>query len=193
MAKHIIIYIPGLGDHNLGGQQKALKLWQIYGVQTEICPMDWLVDEPWSVKLQRLLDRVDYHSQRGSIVSLVGISAGSTAALQALEKRRKLIHKAVIICGKFQYPETVHPLRFVMNPAFKNALNESVNILRNLTPEDKQKIKSFRAIYDNLLPSRETQIPGVRSSIMPAITHVGGIAYALTLGSWRIVRFLKMP
>jgi hypothetical protein len=188
---HIILYIPGLGDHNLDAQQKALRLWKIYGVNTEICPIHWLVDEPWGTKLQRVLDKIDYYSEQGKIVSLVGISAGSTATLQALVLRRNKIHKTVLVCPKFQSPETIHPLRYEMNPAFKDAILRTVEILPSLTSDDKNKLRIYRPVYDNLLPAKESYIPGVKRSIMPAVTHIGGIAYAITLGSWLIVRFLK--
>jgi hypothetical protein len=191
MSKQIILYVPGLGDHNLTWQQRALKLWRIYGVQTEICAMNWLVDEPWDAKLQRLLERIDFHHTEGREVSLVGVSAGSTAILQAIIKRRNEIKSAVLVSGKFQYPDTVHPMRYKMNPALHNALIESSRALNQLTNCDKQKLRLFRPIYDNLLPSQEIYIPGVKTAVMPAITHVGGIAYAITLGSWQIVRFLK--
>jgi hypothetical protein len=189
----VILYIPGLGDHNLSAQQKALRLWKIYRLQTEICPLNWLVDEPWSNKLQRLLDRIDYYSEQGTTISLVGISAGSTATLQALVLRRDKIHSVALVCPKFQSPETIHPQRYKMNPAFKDAINRTVEILPKLTSDDKSKLRTYRPIYDNLLPPKESYIQGVTRKVMPAATHVGGIAYALTLGSWQIVGFLKRP
>lgn len=191
--KHVILYIPGLGDHNLGGQQKVLRLWNLYAVRTEICAMNWLVDETWVTKLQRLLDRIDFYTKQGSKVSLVGISAGANAAMQAYVQRRDIVQRVALVCGKFQYPETVHPLRYKMNPCFREAIESSVEVLPTLTNPDKQKFKSFRPIYDNFLPYRETTIPGVQNATMPVVMHVGGIIYAITIGSWRIVRFLKKP
>jgi hypothetical protein len=193
MGKHIILYVPGLGDHNLSGQQRALKLWRLYSVRTEISVMNWQVDEPWDLKFERLLQRIDFHHKKGREVSLIGVSAGSTAVLQALIMRRNKIKSAALVCGKFQYPETVHPMRYKINPALKDALTTSSRALEKLTDDDKQQLRMYRPIYDNLLPVKETHIPGVKTVVMPAITHVGGIAYAITFGSWQIIRFLKKP
>lgn len=191
MSKHTVIYVPGLGDHNLKNQRRALKLWRIYGVKTEICAMDWLVDEPWQTKLQRLLDQIEFHAKQGDSISLIGVSAGSTAVLQALAANPAQIHSVALVCPKFQYPETVHPMRYKMNPALKEAIIQSVQAVQKLTDDDKSKITIYRPIYDNLLPVKETQIPGVKSKVMIALTHVGGIAHALTVGSFWIVRRLK--
>jgi hypothetical protein len=191
MAKHTIVYIPGLGDHDMSRQLMALKLWRIYNVKTEVCPIYWLKDEPWDTKMQRILDKIDYHIQQGNTVSIVGISAGTTAALQAFDKRKSSINKLSLVCGKFQYPETVHPKRYKMNPCFHEALVKTKPVLDSLTDADKKKIRSYRPVYDNFLPPRETTLNGVKTVITPSITHVGGIAYALTLGSWQLVRFLK--
>lgn len=189
--KQLIIYVPGLGDHKLSQQQTALKLWRFHNVEVAICPMKWRYDEPWEVKLGRLLDKIDFHHQQGKEISLVGISAGSSAVLQALILRRDSVSKVAIICGKFQYPDNVHPKRYEMNPAFKGALDSSVKALSTLTREDKSKLRCFRPVYDELLSAKESLIPGVRNTIMPTVTHVGGIAYAITIGSWQIVQFLK--
>lgn len=190
-SKHTVIYVPGLGDHNLSSQQRVLRLWRLYKVEVEIVAMHWLVDESWQTKLDRLLERIDFHATKGRRVSVIGTSAGSTAALQALAARRNEVHRVALICPKFQYPETVHPARYQLNPAFKESIERTVDILDTLADKDKARVRIFRPIWDNLLPSKESYVPGINRSTMPAFTHVGGIAYALTVGSASIVKFLK--
>lgn len=191
MKSHVIVYVPGLGDHKLGGQKAALKLWRVHRIEHEICAPLWMIDEPWESKLDRLLARIDHHISQGKVVSLVGISAGGAAVMAAFERRLKEVNAVVLICAKSQYPEKLGSGYTTKNPALKQAVTESARVIANLTDEQKKRILNMHPIADPIVPVQETKIPGVKNSRMPAIGHFGGILCAITIWSWQIVGFAR--
>jgi pimeloyl-ACP methyl ester carboxylesterase len=191
MTQHAVIYVPGLGDKNLGGRRWLLELWRFRNTSVEICSMDWSVNQPWQTKLDKLLNRIDQLHASGRSVSLVGESAGASATVAAFARRPDTINGVVLLCGKSQYPERVAARRYEQNPALREALIESHRSVRELTEIQKRKILNLHPIYDPVVPVKETKIPGVRNAAMLTIGHATSIVFANTLWSWRIVRFLK--
>lgn len=189
--KHVIIYVPGLGDHNLSVQQTALKLWRIHGVTHEICAVKWLEAEPWPTKLNRLLERIDYHKSQDAFVSLVGISAGGSAVMAAYGARADAINAVVLVCAKSQYPERIGQRFRDKHPALYDAVSDSSRTITALGEAQKTRVLNMHPLIDWLVPVSETKIADVRDSRMPVVGHFGGIAYAITVGSFQIVRFVK--
>ncbi len=190
-TSHVILYIPGLGDKNLGGRRKLLSLWHYKNVSIEICPMYWTVDETWQVKLSKLLARVDELHAQGRVVSLIGESAGATAVVQALEQRTSSLNLVILLCGKSQFPERVAAARYRDNPALKNALVASSQAVARLTPSQKSMMINLHPLFDPVVPVPETKIPEVKNIMMPSIGHATSIVFANTLWSWKIVRCIK--
>lgn len=189
--EHYLIVIAGLGDEN-----KFLR-WEVKGLEgdgltTHLYQAPWENKEPFEPKLERLLRRIDELSDKGN-VSLVGISAGGSLALNAFDQRRETIHKLVTVCA---------PLRqgrgnWFWNEKMKNhssfraclVLAEQNQV--SLTPDDKKKILTTQAIYDEQIPNSTASIPGVEKIVMPVIGHQPGITLALTLFKGRIIQFVK--
>lgn len=153
--------------------------------------MDWTVAEPWQTKLDRLLNRIDELVAGGKTVSLIGESAGASAAIVALTKQEAKLNRVILLCGKFQYPERVAQWRYKLNPSFKDALTESHALVPKLTTTQRAKLINLHPIYDNVVPVVETKEPRFKNSVMPIIGHASSIVFANTLWSWRIVRFIK--
>lgn len=191
MTHHALLYIPGFGDQNLGGRRKLLSLWHFQNTSIEICSMRWSVNEPWPIKLDRLVARIDQLHAGGKVVSLIGESAGASAVTQALRLRTEKIHAVILLCGKSQHPETVNPRLFKQNPAFKVAVTESDMVARSLTDIERGKLLNLHPIFDPVVPVKETKIPGVKNARMPIIGHATSIVFANTLWSFRIVRFIR--
>ncbi len=189
--QHVIIYVPGLGDHNLTVQQNALKLWHIHGITHEICAVKWLEAESWPTKLNRLLERIDYYRSQDAIVSLVGISAGGSAVMAAYGERADVINAVVLVCAKSQYPERIGQRFRDKHPALYDAVSDSSRTITALDDVQKTRVLNMHPLVDWLVPVSETKIAGVRNSRMPVVGHFGGIAYAITIGSFQIVRFVK--
>jgi hypothetical protein len=191
MSKHVILYIPGLGDRDLSGRRSLLSLWHYRNVRIEVCPMDWTVDEPWQQKLNRLLQRITELHDEGNLVALIGESAGATAVIQALAQRTDELRAVILLCGKSQFPERVAPARYHLNPAFKDALILSAAAVSKLTTEQKAKMLNLHPLIDMVVPVSETKISGVKDSYMPSVGHAFSIFFANIFWNWRIVRFVK--
>ncbi len=190
MSQHHLIYIPGLGDSKSYGQSSLLKIWQLFGIKTHYAPVYWRVDEPFQAKLAKLTKLVDELSING-LVSIVGISAGASAAMNLLSARQTKIHKAVFVAGKLLYPETINEEYFRENPAFKESVFMADANFKAMTKAERQKMLSLYAIYDNTVPIKASQLPGVKHTRIIAVGHIPTIFTTLVFYGYSISRFIK--
>lgn len=185
-----VIYLPGLGD-NTAAQAKILKFWKILGLNIEVIPMNWSDTENFDNKLKRILQRIDQLTQDGSRVSLIGVSAGASAALNAYVAAPEKINKVLFICGKLKGAERVGQHYYTNNPAFKDSLFKAEAQINKLGRADKAKMLSAHPVYDNIVPIRDTKIPGVADKTMLSFGHIIGITLALTIYFPSLARFLR--
>lgn len=191
-TKQAIIYVPGLGDHRSHGQRKVVELWRFWPVDhTEVVLMQWNQDEAFELKLSRLIARIDALNTQGYRVSLVGVSAGASAAVHAYAARPDTVHRVVCICGKLQRPETISPHTYRANPAFRESMYLLPASLEQLDNQQRRQILSIRPLADESVPPADTVIPGARTKTIPAFSHVISIAVAITLYSGMVVRFTR--
>jgi hypothetical protein len=186
-----IIYVPGLGDRRVQGQRFALKTWRLQGVEPYLFQMKWASGEPFQVTFDRLLRLIDRLHQEGKAVGMVGASAGASVALLAYAARPQAVIGVGCICGKIAHPETVSPTTVARNPAFGTAMERLPATVAGLTESQRQAIISLKPLRDHVVSPQDTLIEGARSATLPVVGHLAGIAYGLTLGSGRIIRFLR--
>ena len=193
MAKqHKVIVLPGLGrqrDYNI--QIKLLNHWQKLGLSVYLYPIHWSSNQTFDYKFKEVLKLIDKFAADGSQVSLVGISAGASMALNAYSARANKISKVVFICGKLANTKPVNQRYFVANPAFKKSLEMGDVSLAKLTPKDKAKILSIRALYDNVLSPSANYIPGANRKVVLSLGHVVTILYVLALRGRLVAGFIK--
>jgi pimeloyl-ACP methyl ester carboxylesterase len=191
MSKLHIIYVPGLGDTKVTVQRWAFRWWRIYGVRPQLFHVNWANGEPFQPKLQSLLQLIDDITASGDRVSLVSASAGASAALNAFVARPEKIQRVACICGKIQRPEAVSPVLYQRNPAFQDSMQMLAASLAKLQPSDRARILSTHPLFDEMVPVPDTRLDGAIYQVLPSAFHLISIGYGLTLGSWRIARFLK--
>jgi hypothetical protein len=144
----------------------------------------------FSPKNTDLTKLIDQYGKKG-IVSLLGISAGGSAAINAFCKRTNKVNRVVILssrCKENIKKGSVHASKY---PAFRQSLvllNES---LKKLSSKEKHKILTVRGFYDELVPIQFSTIPGASNKQLPMIFHALIIFYSLTIFSKKIVLFLK--
>ncbi len=189
--KHHVIYVPGLGDHRAKAQRLVTGYWRIYGVEGRMFVMNWRDKEPFAPKLNRLLRLVDELAEDGGKVSLVGTSAGASAALNAYAARLDKIAGIVCICGKINHPETIRPKFFIENPAFKESLAELQRTLPKLGPSARARVMSIRPLRDGSVPPADTVIPGAQGAVIPTVGHAFSIGMTLVFGAYNMMRFLR--
>lgn len=188
--KHHIIYIPGINDHHSYGQNTVINLFWVFGFVPHYFPLGWNKKENFEVKLVRLLAKIEELQKDGGIVSLIGVSAGASAALNAYAKSPE-IAGVVCISGKINHPETVWPQTHKANPDFKKSMDGVKNSLDNLNEVELSRIMSIHPLKDSVVPIEDTIIDGAVEKTVPGWGHVSGIFFGVVFGALAIAQFLR--
>lgn len=185
-----LIYITGLGDHKVGGQQKAVQLWNRYGVSAELFQVRWADREPWEPKFERLLNLIDQHIAEGKHVALVGASAGASAVINAYAARKDKIVGTVLLAGKVNRAHAIGGSYRSQNPAFITSAENSQHALKTLGKDQRRRTQSRYGIIDEIVPFTDSVIKGARNRVVPTVGHIPTIALQLIF-PWGFIRFLK--
>ena len=191
VSKNHIIYLPGIGDHKPYYQPQIINLWKNFGVIAHYHPVIWRGNEVFAPKLDRIVALVDQLYAEGHRVSLVGVSAGATAAFNAYMKRSEKIARVVYVCGKLRRPESVGEQYYRINPAFKQSLEMVQGQIDKLTLLDTKKMLSLKPLFDETVPVADTVLPGVRNWRMLSLWHIPSIFLGITAYSPIICDFIK--
>jgi hypothetical protein len=194
VAKHHVIYIPGLADrlNRRLGQNTALAFWYLNGIRPHYFLVGWTdKTEVFEAKLQRLLGKIDDLLTKGRTVSLIGASAGASLAMVALHERSGKLNAVVSVCGKLNNPQSVAEPVFAINPAFKGSLERYNQLKQSFSPKDLRRVMSAVSAKDNFVPRGDSEIAGAESYVIPARGHILSILAALTIFRDPIVRFIK--
>jgi len=194
--EHKVIFIPGLDDR-VKPIARITRSWGDNGLSAEYIGMDWLNPETkLSEKLLHLSDLIARYSSSGDQVSLIGISAGGSAALNAFVENREKIYRVINVCGRLRTgPQT--GFRALERRSWKSrTFFESVKLFESreseLNNQDRQKIMTIRAMFgDQLVPSDTTIVHGATNISIPTIEHVTSIYSSLTFFSSILIKFLK--
>lgn len=192
---HSVIFIPGLGDKT--GILKILtNHWKKRGLHLIFHAVGWQDGEDFQPKLNRLLDFVDQLTKNDGRVSIVGTSAGGSAALNAFIKRRNKIHKIINVCGRLRTgPEKgIRSFQTTTTPsrAFAQAVKLAEAQEHTLSKADRKRVMTVRARFgDQLVPAETTFLDGAYNTSIPTAEHMLSIGAALSLFSKPILKFLQ--
>lgn len=181
-----VIYVPGLGDKRPYGQAFITKFWRLVGLRVHYFALNWADGEAYEPKFKRLLAKIDSFDK----VALVGVSAGASAVLNAFAVRPHLVG-IVCISGKIKNPQTIHPRRFELNPAFKESVFGVQTSLKKLKPTDRRRIMSIHPLYDQTVPIKDTFINGAIERVVYVRGHITSIYYTIIFKPKTIADFLK--
>lgn len=192
--EHHVLVVPGLGGEN-ARFRKIVNSWEKYGFTPHVHDMDWTDDKnEFKPKLERLIATIDELHSNDGIISLVGTSAGGSAVLNAFYDRKDQIHRVVNVCGRLRAGQNVYPsLDFASrkSPAFK----ESVTLFERreplLTTEERNKILTIRALFDEVVPTSTTTLQGATNIRVFSIEHMLSITAAMTLYVKPMIKFLQ--
>ncbi len=186
-----LIYVPGLGDHRVAGQQKLVNTWKWWGVSAELFQTGWGDGEQWDPKFERLLARIDHAVGQGKTVGLVGASAGATAVINAFHARQQEVAGVVLIAGKINRPHAIAPQLIRRNSAFGAAADTGFIALQALSKSERRRILSRYGIIDPIVPAADSHIPGAHNRVVPSVGHAFTIATQLFFGAPGFIRFLR--
>ena len=196
-TKHIIIVVPGLDDGpDTWLMRLILRLWRSDGIKVELCRMQWRNGHSFQSKLDTLLGLIDEHTKTGYAVSLVGISAGGSAVINALFARPDKVHKVINICGRLRGGNN-HGFRSLerrsrSSTAFRDSVLTCEQNLEKIDSTYLSRIMTFRARFgDELVPSDTSQVSGAYNVALPTIEHMISIATTLIFYRRCIIDFAK--
>ncbi len=194
--KHQVIIVPGLGDE-VNKISFATRHWSGHNLEPIIHKIGWHDGEKnFTPKLKGLLELIDKSVNSGNRVSLVGLSAGGSAVLNAFQERKNVIKKCVNVCGRLRRGDQRGFRSFEKRTASSPSFAQSVILFESrekyLTINDRQKIMTVSALFgDELVPADTATLAGASNITIPAAEHIFTIVMALTFFSGRIINFLK--
>ncbi len=191
MKKLHIIYIPGLGDENIGSQRLVLSMWRFLNVDVEIMQMHWSGTMQWDEQLHRLLKRIDELKAQGIPVGLVGVSAGAVAVIQAYALRTDSLVGCVLIAGKVNRPEAIGEQYRRTSPMFVTAAEQSPTALALVKRSARMRILSRYALIDGVVSKADSFVEGAQNQVLFSFGHAYTIATQIIFGAPSIVHFLK--
>ncbi|MFZ2026514.1 MAG: hypothetical protein WAV30_04480 [Microgenomates group bacterium] len=192
---HTAIIIPGLGD-GVEIMELATRHWQNKGLVPLVYSVGWRDDErSFTPKLTRLLELIDELHERGKTISLVGTSAGGSAAINAFIERRDSIHRVINVCGRLRIGPTTGVWSFgaktKTSPSFADSVMMCETHQKSLTDKDLQRVMTIRPIFDETVPKETVGLAGANNIVFPSGEHVLSISLIMTLFSHKITSFLK--
>lgn len=192
MQQHTVIIVPGIPAFSIF--LKILTSWfRLIGLIPVVLDIHWTdTSSNFKQKIQPLFNLIDTSSQNGN-VSLIGISAGGSAVLNAFCQRKNSVQEVVTICSRLGKEKGTLSTNMKKYPSFR----ESIELLEQskllLSPADKRKILTIRSIFDEKMSSSLMILEGAQQSTIFMVFHVLIIFFALSFFSNSVITFLKKP
>jgi len=185
--RHYVIYISGLGDQYDDFRRLSLKLWRIWGVQTQLVPMQWDKNTGFDEKYNRVNDAIEFAKKQGYTVSVVGESAGASMAINVASHRDD-IHRVITICGTNNPQMKVAPRTLKRSPVFGISMQKLTKAVSRL---DVKNTHTISARIDNIVATKYTGIPGANNHRIFSFGHLFTVSLCLTFLSGYVVALIK--
>lgn len=181
--KHVAIVVPGLKDQ-IPIHELLTALWPLWGITPVVHKMNWHDGESFDRKLDGLVRRIDMLGAKYENVSLVGASAGASAALNAYIKRKTKIHRVVNVCGRLRAKTNRGIDDFEKRTSSSNSFRQSVLTVSagvaELTAADCKKIRCIYPFFgDELVPKDTCILEGAENIAIPTGEHMISIGFAM--------------
>jgi pimeloyl-ACP methyl ester carboxylesterase len=179
----ILIMIPGLGDA-VDVYQVFARRWMRLGYEVQVVSFGWAdTTAALDGKLQSFLEALDALGDNELYV--IGVSAGGTAAINLLAARPERVRRVITICAPL---DTMSSLR---NPLLAESISRAKTQLAALPPDQRQRILSVYALYDQVVDPKLSAIAGVQHHRLLSIIHAPTIFVALMFYARSLNRFLR--
>jgi pimeloyl-ACP methyl ester carboxylesterase len=196
MTKHYVVIVLGLGEA-VPLYAFLTRRWQTrYGLTPILYTIGWKdTSQPFAPKLARLVRHVQRLASDGK-VSLVGVSAGASATLNAyvaLKEKNIPVHSYVSICGRFDF--SAHPwyppsYGIQRVPAFEASVILAMKNISQLTSSERTRMSCFYSLFDEIVPLSASTLTGCSRLAIPLIQHHTSI-YGLLFSPGRLIAKLK--
>lgn len=193
--KHSVIFITGLGEE-VDKTRWAVSHWRNGGLNPIVHSVGWHDSETkFQPKLERLIEMIDILTEEGDKVSLVGCSAGGSAALNAFFERKNIVYRVINVCGRLRTGTQEGFRSFAKMTKSSPPFAESIKLFESheklLSETDRQKVMTVRSLFgDELVPSDTSILIGAYNTTVPTPEHMFSITMALTIFSSPLITFL---
>ncbi|MCL4384071.1 hypothetical protein M1116_01300 [Patescibacteria group bacterium] len=189
-AKRRVLMITGLNNPTWQ-MWPIVKWWQMSGFRVQVFDPKWKNGRPFGIKFRRLLKLIDQVEE--DKLSLVGISAGGSAALNAYGVRRDKINRVVTICSQLRRSRIFENRTLKQSRAFRQSVTRLEKREDKWEEEDLKNIMTVRSMLgDELVPLDTAAMRGAKNMMVPTGEHVFSIFGALTLFSAPIRQFMRV-
>jgi hypothetical protein len=189
-----LIIIPGLAD-DVKYTKFLVRNWESkYNVRLHVISFGWNggINE-FDNKFKLFLEKVDEIINNGNKISIIGISAGASVAINTFYLRKDRINKAISVCGRLRDQNVKQ--RFYYPKEKLNIFKESILLcektLSNLTNEDRKRLLYFLPLFDDVVPVKTMEIKGASSKKIYSIQHMFNILYTIRIYSKFIIDFIS--
>lgn len=172
-----VIIVPGLGDRTDYIERVTQNWPQRYSLEPAVYAFGWYDPaESYDQKQTELKTKIDELTELGQ-VSIIGISAGGSLAVNVLDRYPDQIACAVNICGLVRIRDKDQSSeRFVRSPLLRKSVEE-VSTHKILS----DRIMTLRPLFDGIVATENVPIEGAQNIRMRTALHGFSIMWAL----WR--------
>lgn len=178
-----VVIVPGYGDRS-DYLKTASKTWsQRFGLEPDIFVFGWngeaeSFDEKWT-QFSEYIEQLED-------IAIIGISAGASVALRALQTYPNRVKKVVTICGP-AHPEVMDLVKLRRDyPVLERSLDQ---LSLDGLPADR--VLTLRPIYDDAVTTKAMIIDGAKNVQMNIAFHSVGIVWAMYVHARRIATFIN--
>jgi pimeloyl-ACP methyl ester carboxylesterase len=185
VSRRQLIIIPGLGDR--GRLYRLLMpLWLLMGYRVHIFVFGW---EQGGLDLAMALTRLTafIDSLDGRRVYVIGVSAGGTAAINALAERPTRIARVITVCTPYEQLTTRD------NDLLRASVRQASIRLLGIDPKTRHKILSVYGLYDEVVSIAMSQPEDIAQKQIWLAGHGLTICLALTFYSHTMRQFFGGP
>ncbi len=188
-----VLILAGTGDSRAKSTiELATKHWKNHGIDVTVYNVGWREDSlELAEKLRQIERLVDDLSQKGE-VSIIGCSAGASAAFNILLKKPDVVQKAIGICGRIRGAKTEWGTNGHDDPFVQSVLLFEGNEAQ-IPDELRKRMMTVTARYgDGLVPDGAAHVEGAQNITIPTKMHGLSIVMALTLFKKPLIDFIKL-
>lgn len=198
MAVHHVFLIPGLDDKPYFFEWALRTLYKKYEIIPHIKPFGFR--NTASTFEKQLTAYMDYIrpilKDKNIVVSLIGVSAGASASINVWQRFKKegfAINGSIInVCGRLsdgKDKNVIPTLAFSTRKSkiFYESVIHAEKYVKELTNNEKLQITTFRALFDEVVPSSTIPVKGANNIRVPMLGHIFTIVTTILFYSKDII------
>jgi hypothetical protein len=200
--KHHIFLIPGLDDRSYFFKLALKRLYNDSDTISHVEPFGFMNrSSTFEKQLSKYMNYIrPLLKNKNATVSLIGVSAGASASIniwQEFKKEKLYTNGGIVnICGRLidgKAHNAIPTLSFSTRRSkiFFESVIRAERYIKKLTKQEKSQIMTFRALFDEVVPSSTIQVDEATNIQVPMAGHIFTITTTVLLYSKKIMSFIK--